>query len=198
VAACIHAAVRHKQGNYMVYCASYSYMQHILREFEEYGLNYDILVQSQAMEEEEREAFLRSFRPDNPKTLVGFAVMGGIFSEGIDLRGDRLSGVVIVGVGLPLLCLERDVIKAHFDEEKGCGFDYAYKFPGMNKVQQAAGRVIRSETDRGIVVLIDERFDQMGYRRLFPKEWEGAVALKGPKELEHHMISFWEHNKFSI
>ncbi len=195
VAACIHSAVRHRIGNYMIYCSSYSYMQDILREFEEQHKDYDILVQSQAMGEEEKEAFLQSFQPDNPKTLLGFAVMGGIFSEGIDLRGDRLSGVIIVGVGLPLLCLERDVIKVHFEEQKGAGFDYAYKFPGMNKVQQAAGRVIRSETDRGIVVLIDERFDQISYRRLFPQEWEGAVFLKGLDELEDHMIFFWENSK---
>lgn len=194
VAACIQAAVGHRKGNYMVYCSSYSYMQDILGAFEEYKGRYDILVQSQAMEEGEKEAFLQSFQPDNQKTLLGFAVMGGIFSEGIDLRGDRLSGVIIVGVGLPLLCLERDVIRRHFEEQKGAGFDYAYKFPGMNKVQQAAGRVIRSETDRGIVVLIDERFDQISYRRLFPQEWEGAIALKGLEELEDHIVSFWEHN----
>jgi DNA excision repair protein ERCC-2 len=103
-----------------------------------------------------------------------------------------LSGAIIVGVGLPQLCLERDVIMDYFDKQKGTGFDYAYKFPGMNKVQQAAGRVIRTEQDRGIVVLIDDRFDQMGYKKLFPREWENYSVTGGISKLNEFIASFWK------
>jgi Rad3-related DNA helicase len=192
VAECINSAVKHKKGNYLIYCASYLYMQDILRVFEEYKNDYDILVQNQDMSEEHKEEFIQSFQADRAKTMLGFAVMGGMFSEGIDLTGDRLSGAIIVGVGLPQLCLERDVIMDYFDKQKGTGFDYAYKFPGMNKVQQAAGRVIRTEQDRGIVVLIDDRFDQMGYKKLFPKEWEKYSVTGAISKLNEFIASFWE------
>ena len=124
------------------------------------------------MSEPEREAFLAAFAVEHGETLVGFAVMGGIFGEGIDLVGDRLIGAVIVGVGLPQLCVERDLIRDYFQEQTGAGFDYAYTFPGMNRVLQAIGRVIRSETDRGVVLLIDARFAEPRYRRLFPAWWQ--------------------------
>ena len=120
------------------------------------------------MTEAQREDFLAAFNTDHQDTLVGFAVMGGIFGEGIDLVGDRLIGAIIVGVGLPQLCVERDLISEYFEAKTGAGFDYAYRFPGMNRVLQAAGRVIRSETDRGVVLLVDTRFMEPGYRRLFP------------------------------
>jgi Rad3-related DNA helicase len=192
VADCIRSAVQHKKGNYLVYCSSYIYMQDILRAFEEYSSDYDILIQSQDMSEEHKEEFLQSFHGDRDKTLIGFAVMGGVFSEGIDLTGDKLSGAIIVGVGLPQLCLERDIIKEYFDKQKGTGFDYAYKFPGINKVQQAAGRVIRTEQDKGIVVLIDDRFNQIGYKKLFPDEWENYEVAGSMKELDKFIASFWK------
>ncbi|HYE10873.1 MAG TPA: ATP-dependent DNA helicase, partial [Patescibacteria group bacterium] len=192
VAECINTAVKHKKGNYLVYCSSYLYMQDILAEFEEYKNDYDLLVQNQDMSEEHKEEFILSFQADRAKTMLGFAVMGGMFSEGIDLTGDRLSGAVIVGVGLPQLCLERDVIMEYFNKQKGAGFDYAYKFPGMNKVQQAAGRVIRTEQDRGIVVLIDDRFNQMGYKKLFPKEWDGYTVAGNISKLDEFIASFWK------
>ncbi|EGL15630.1 MULTISPECIES: ATP-dependent DNA helicase [unclassified Paenibacillus] len=130
-----------------------------------------ILVQQPSMPEEERESFLASFRADSSRTLIGFAVMGGIFSEGIDLRGDRLTGVVVVGVGLPQVGPERNMIKEHFDRDGRSGFDYAYVFPGMNKVMQAGGRLIRTENDYGTLVLIDDRFLQRRYQSLLPPEW---------------------------
>ncbi|SEG27742.1 ATP-dependent DNA helicase [Paenibacillus sp. UNC499MF] len=130
-----------------------------------------ILVQQPSMPEEERESFLASFRADPPHTLIGFAVMGGIFSEGIDLRGDRLTGVVVVGVGLPQVGPERNIIKDHFDRDGRSGFDYAYVFPGINKVMQAGGRLIRTENDYGTLVLIDDRFLQRRYQSLLPPEW---------------------------
>jgi DNA excision repair protein ERCC-2 len=192
VAECINSSVKHKKGNYLIYCSSYLYMRDILQVFEEYNNDYDIIVQNQDMSEIHKEEFLQSFQADRVKTMLGFAVMGGMFSEGIDLTGDRLSGAIIVGVGLPQLCLERDVIMDYFDENKGVGFDYAYKYPGMNKVQQAAGRVIRTEQDRGIVVLIDDRFDQTGYKKLFPKEWEGYLVAKNINRLDEIIAEFWE------
>lgn len=192
VAACINEAIMHKIGNYIVYSPSYSYMQDIINEFEKYSQEYNIIIQSPDMDEESKEAFLNSFKPDNEKTLVGFAVMGGMFSEGIDLTGDRLSGAIIVGVGLPQLCTERDIIMEYFNKLKGSGFDYAYKFPGMNKVMQAAGRVIRTEQDRGIVVLIDDRFGQAGYKKLFPKEWNAYATAADASDLGRFISEFWK------
>lgn len=105
--------------------------------------------------------------------MIGFAVMGGVFSEGVDLVGDRLVGVIVVGVGLPQLGVERNMLKDYFNEQGKNGYDYAYVFPGMNKVLQAGGRLIRSETDRGTLVLIDDRYLQTQYQRLLPEEWKG-------------------------
>ena len=106
------------------------------------------------------------------QTLIGFCVLGGIFGEGIDLKNDSLIGAIIVGTGLPQVCNEREILKAYFDENGENGFDYSYRYPGMNKVLQAAGRVIRTAEDVGIIALLDERFLQMAYRRMFPREWE--------------------------
>src|SRR5206468_3568981 len=131
-----------------------------------------LLAQRPGMTEPEREAFLAAFASLHEETLVGLAVMGGIFGEGIDLVGERLIGAVIVGVGLPQLCVERDLIRDYFQEKTRAGFDYAYTFPGMNRVLQASGRVIRSETDRGVVLLIDTRFAEHRYRQLFPAGWQ--------------------------
>ncbi len=135
------------------------------------------------MSEEERNAFLEQFSAGNEFTLVGFAVMGGVFGEGIDLLGDRLSGAAIGGVGLPQICLEREIIRDYFQKMINRGFEYSYMYPGMNKVMQAAGRVIRTETDKGIILLIDERFALAQYRRLLPKHWRNAKYIKS--DLSH-------------
>jgi DNA excision repair protein ERCC-2 len=124
--------------------------------------------------------------------LIGFAVMGGAFSEGIDLTGDRLIGAIIVGVGLPQICLERDIIREHFSSTNAQGFEYAYVYPGMNKVLQAAGRVIRTEEDKGIVFLIDERFSRSGYRKLMPSEWTDINWIKNKKDIENTVKDFWD------
>ena len=145
------------------------------------------------MTEQARGAFLQAFRSDHDRTLVGFAVMGGIFGEGIDLVGDRLVGAVIVGVGLPQLCLERDLIRDYFDARNASGFDYAYAFPGMTRVFQAVGRVIRSETDRGIVLLIDTRFSQSRYQRLFPSWWK-PKRVSSREEISQASRGFWENS----
>ena len=163
------------RGNYMAFFPSYRMMRDVFRiyrkEFDREGVNW--VLQAPGMQEDDREIFLENFY-DNPKeTLVGFCVMGGMFSEGIDLKGTRLIGAVIAGTGLPQISAERELLRRYFDElEPGSGFDYAYRFPGMNKVQQAAGRVIRTAEDLGVIVLLDERFTTAGYRRLFPREWQ--------------------------
>jgi DNA excision repair protein ERCC-2 len=143
------------------------------------------------MTESERDAFLAAFTVEHGETLVGFAVLGGIFGEGIDLVGERLIGAVIVGLGLPQLCVERDLIRDYFQQRNASGFDYAYTFPGMNRVLQAIGRVIRSETDRGVVVLIDARFNEARYRRLFPVWWK-FVRVRHSASLEEAVGAFWK------
>ena len=132
--------------------------------------------QSPSMQEKEREDFLERFESENTGTLLGFCVMGGIFAEGIDLIGERLVGAVIVGTGLPQVSYEREILKQFYDRKKENGFDYAYRFPGMNKVLQSAGRVIRTKEDRGVILLLDERFCLPDYTGLFPREWEEYVV----------------------
>lgn len=141
------------------------------------------------MSEFQREDFLNKF--DNEEDLIAFAVLGGIFSEGIDLTGDRLIGALIVGVGLAQICFERDIIKDYFNHSIGQGFDYAYTYPGMNKVLQAAGRVIRSETDRGAVLLIDDRYATRRYKDLFPREWSHFKRIFNKADIQELVEEFW-------
>lgn len=131
----------------------------------------ELVVQQKRMDEEERENFLRAFEMGREKSLIGFGVLGGIFSEGIDLTNEKLIGTLIIGTGLPQVCNEREILKSYFDQKGLYGFDYAYRYPGMNKVLQAAGRVIRTEDDRGVILLLDERFQREKGKEIFPKEW---------------------------
>jgi len=149
-------------GNYLVFFPSYAYLAAVFELVKERVPEEQLLVQDRGMTEEARETFLAQFSAGNQETLIGFAVMGGIFGEGIDLVGERLIGTVVVGVGIPQMGLERDLIKGYFDQHNGSGFAYAYQFPGFNRVLQATGRLIRTEADRGIIVLIDERFTHVG------------------------------------
>ena len=142
------------------------------------------------MNEDERQAFLSNFKESPHETTLGFCVLGGIFSEGIDLKADRLIGAIIVGTGLPGIGSERELLKAYFDEKRGQGFDYAYLFPGMNKVLQAGGRVIRCEEDRGIIALLDQRFNYSSYQRMFPREWIPFERLNGDSVGEK-VEKFW-------
>lgn len=164
-----------RQGNYLFFFPSYAYMNLVHEAFiaaevaDQVGTR--VLLQRGGMTETEREDFLAAFDADNEGTLAGFAVMGGIFSEGIDLVGDRLTGVAIIGVGLPQLGLERNIIRDYFISQGKNGFDYAYVYPGMNKVLQAGGRLIRTETDQGRLLLIDDRYLQPHYAGLLPDEW---------------------------
>ena len=172
VARAIADMVQQRDGNYLLFFPSYEYLRLIQETFCEAYPEIDTIVQSKKMEEIEREAFLERFSDRVERTLVGFAVMGGIFGEGIDLKGERLTGAAIVGVGLPGIGTERELIKSYYDRTRSSGFEYAYQFPGINRVLQAAGRVIRSETDRGVVLLIDQRYGRQAYRTLLPSFWQ--------------------------
>ncbi|MDE7325113.1 MAG: ATP-dependent DNA helicase [Lachnospiraceae bacterium] len=165
----IEKVVKSKNGNYMIFFPSYQMMELIYERAKERIPN--ILLQQSSMTEQEREDFLGAFVAAPKEGMVGFCVMGGIFSEGIDLKSDRLIGTVIVGTGLPMVCNERELFRGFFDRRNGQGFDYAYLYNGMNKVQQSAGRVIRTVEDEGIILLLDERFLGRSYQELFPREW---------------------------
>lgn len=205
----IHQIVRMRHGNYMVFFPSHSFLQQVLELYEEYFAEEDsaeCLVQEERMNEEQREAFLRRFEGngecglenviqmeieiEEESSLVGFCVLGGIFSEGIDLKNDRLIGALIVGTGLPQVCIEREILKEYFKEEGEDGFDYAYRYPGMNKVLQAAGRVIRTAEDVGLVALLDERFMLRSYQRLFPREWERFEVVNS-RTVAGRVEKFW-------
>jgi DNA excision repair protein ERCC-2 len=183
--------VNGKKGNYLVFFTSYAYMDMIYREFCEKASYMETIRQTRKMSEPEREGFLDRFSRKNPDTLVGFAVMGGIFGEGIDLVGDRLCGVAIIGVGLPGISIENELIRAYFAGVDETGFEYAYLYPGINRVLQAAGRVIRTSRDRGVVLLIDKRFSTFRYRTFFPSTWN-PVKVQDEKKLETGLKVFWE------
>ena len=191
VADAIGILVQGRRGNYLIYFPSYQYLNAVLQEFQARYASVPVLVQRPGMTESERDAYLAAFSADNGETLAGFAVLGGIFGEGIDLVGERLIGAVIVGVGLPRLCVERDLIRDYFHQRQAAGFDYAYTFPGMNRVLQAIGRVSRSETDRGVVLLIDARFKELRYRRLFPPWWQSR-PVRNPDGLRQAVHDFWK------
>lgn len=168
----IDATVKVKKGNYMVFFPSYALMNQVYEVFVEKNHEVDVIVQQNNMREAEREEFLRSFEEEREKSLVAFCVMGGIFGEGIDLKNDKLIGAIIVGTGLPQISNEREILKNYYDDRSGSGFDFAFRYPGMNKVLQAAGRVIRTTEDYGIILLLDERFLQSDYTSIFPREWD--------------------------
>lgn len=173
----IMKVVRAKVGNYLVFFPSYQFMDRITELASQRNIEIDIFVQKSSMTEPEREEFLAEFDENPSKTKVGFCVMGGIFSEGIDLKSDRLIGVVIVGTGLPMICNERELFREYYNEKKGAGFDYAYLYVGMNKVLQSAGRVIRTDEDYGVILLLDERFQNRQYKSLFPREWSDSITV---------------------
>jgi len=200
IASYIHKIVSRRAGNYMVFFPSHVFLQNVYDAFADCFINEDnmeCILQEEYMNEQSREEFLARFSEDTDKmaeeekTLIGFCVLGGIFSEGIDLKNDSLIGAVIVGTGLPLVCNEREILKQYFDGQGDNGFDFAYKYPGMNKVLQAAGRVIRTVDDVGIVALLDERFLTASYLRMFPREWEmyERVSIDG---VEKRVERFWD------
>lgn len=191
----IYEIVRAKPGNYMVFFPSHAFLTSVLEQFNESFYDessMQVIVQEEYMNEEMREQFLLEFSKKNAdKSLVGFCVMGGIFSEGIDLKNDLLIGAIIVGTGLPMVCNERELLKDAFDDEAANGFDYAYRYPGMNKVLQAAGRVIRTAEDVGIVALLDERFNTRANVRLFPREWDNIKQVNN-RTIAQAVKDFWD------
>lgn len=189
----ICAMAEAKTGNYICYLPSYKYLMLISDAFESVSVRrgFDVTVQKKNMTEAEREEFLMRFTEAPTRSHIGFCVLGGLFSEGVDLPGDRLSGVIIVGVGLPQISAELNLRRDHFDGICERGHEFAYMFPGMNKVLQAAGRVIRGEDDRGVVLLIDDRFGAPEYRALFPEHWS-ALRYIGDVHSEKRILSdFW-------
>jgi DNA excision repair protein ERCC-2 len=185
------AFVNQKMGNYLICFPSYVYMENVVEQFFPMNMELDLIKQQRAMTEPDREKFLAKFTADREKTLVGFVVMGGIYAESVDLPGERLTGAAIIGVGLPQINKERDLILQYFNHLTGNGFDFAYTFPGMSRVLQAAGRVIRSETDRGSLLLIDDRYTHSSYQRLFPPEWAHMNRVKDRQHLTSILSEFW-------
>ena len=178
-------------GNYLAFFPSYAYLRQVWEDFTARYPDIGTLVQESGLDDAGRAAFLERFSPCPEKTLLGFGVMGGIFGEGVDLAGDRLIGCAIVGVGLPQVSPRQEMLRRYYDAQNGAGFDYAYRWPGMNKVLQAAGRVIRTQEDKGVVLLLDDRFAQSEYARLFPKHWRHLEYLRDTEELKKKLEDFW-------
>ena len=187
----VAATVSAKRGNYMVFLPSFAYCEALAEIFRAKYPKLKILTQKKDMSAKEKAEFLAEFKKESDSYLIGFCVMGGIYSEGIDLAGDSLIGAVIVGIGIPALSYEREAIAEYYQEKYEEGKQYAYIYPGMNRVFQAAGRVIRREDDRGVIVLIDDRFDDPLYRKSLPKLWEGVRFIGDAKELKEELESFW-------
>ena len=187
----INEFVNSKAGNYFIFFPSYSYLEDV---YEDYNSRYggEVLVQDRFMTEIEISKFLKKFTPDSNK--VGFMVLGGIFSEGVDLVGERLIGSMIISVGMPGVSYERNLIKEHFDKKGDSGFDFSYTYPGINKVFQAAGRVIRSEDDKGLIYLVDDRFTSYKYNSLYPKHWKmkGLNIVNDYDSFIKTVSKFWE------
>lgn len=210
IASYIHETVRQRHGNYMLFFPSHAFLRNVYEIYMHYfneDRTVECIVQEDYMNEQAREDFLNRFtgnedcdlqalihmeiEMEEEKSLLGFCVMGGIFSEGIDLKNDSLIGAVIIGTGLPQVCNERELLKHYFDGWGENGFDYAYRYPGMNKVLQAAGRVIRTADDFGIVALLDERFLSPAYQRLFPREWENYETVTVDR-IGRRIERFWD------
>ncbi|MFT7138039.1 MAG: DNA excision repair protein ERCC-2, partial [Sulfitobacter sp.] len=180
--------VEARVGNYLVFFPSHAYLQMVAEKFQERYPSHPTVSQTSRMNDDARTNFLAEF-DDTERPILGFAVMGGVFGEGVDLKGSRLIGAIVVGVGLPQIGMERNTIRDYF-EHSGKGFEFAYQYPGINRVLQTAGRVIRSESDRGIVCLIDHRFNETGYRNLLPPHWRVQQA-RHQNHLGQLLTEFW-------
>lgn len=191
VSRAIAAAVSAKRGNYMVFSPSFAYSEALHKAFSTKYPKIKTLLQKKDMTGKEKEAFLEEFSKEDKSYLIGFTVMGGIYSEGVDLAGDSLIGAIIVGIGLPSLSYEREAISAYYQEKYEEGKQFAYIYPGMNRVLQAGGRVIRRENDKGVVVLIDDRFDDPIYKELMPKLWGSVKFISSPTDLKAELEEFW-------
>lgn len=213
IASYIDSVTKARAGNYLIFFPSHQFLEEVYYAYEENFYDEEkteLLVQRDYMSEESREAFLDRFSVGNnldlssiihmdleiedDKNVLGFCVMGGIFSEGIDLKYDSLIGVIVVGTGIPMVCNEREILRGFFENRGVDGFDYAYRYPGMNKVLQAAGRVIRTEEDEGVVALLDNRFNQGSYRYLFPREWKEVKTVM-TQTVKSEISRFWSGRK---
>lgn len=183
-------SISHK-GNTMVFFPSYKYLLDVLEKFKDLGDGFDILCQDREMDEPSRDVFLKKFDDFGDVNRIAFCVMGGVFGEGIDLTGNRLTSVIIVGVGLPQVSPELEIMRNYYQEKSGAGFTYAYTYPGLNKVLQASGRLIRSETDRGSLLLIDSRFATPEYTGLLPQEWHPLPRTSRGMQLKDYIDRFW-------
>ncbi len=181
---------RAKKGNYLAFFPSHAFLAEVEKQLAG-AEEIDVIAQKRDMTEEKRQAFLEEFRAERERTLLGLSVMGGVFSEGIDLKEEQLIGVAVVGTGLPMVSTERELIRAYYEQRGENGFDYAYRFPGFNKVMQAAGRLIRTDEDEGVIALLDERFVYSENRRLFPREWADH-KITGAAGFETEVRAFWE------
>ena len=190
----IHAMAGAKRGNYLACFPSYAYMTQAFRRYRMLWPNDEVICQESQMPERARLAFIERFESAPTRSLVAFIVLGGVFAEGVDLPDDRLSGAAIVSTGMPQLSFERELLREQLDDADGGGYDAAYTYPGLRRVLQAAGRVIRTETDRGVVLLIDMRYRQEKYRALMPPHWD-VVDVKKMSELNEKLRHFWEQLK---
>ena len=187
------AMAKGKVGNYLAFFPSYAYLRQVYEDFTARYPDIPTLAQESGLDDAGRAAFLARFAPHPEKTLLGFGVLGGIFGEGVDLAGDRLIGCAIVGVGLPQVNPRQEMLRRYYDAAPGgTGFDYAYRCPGMNKVLQAAGRVIRTSEDKGVVLLLDDRFARSEYTRLFPRHWGHLQYLQNTQALSEALDAFWK------
>ena len=189
VAEYIKEFVTNKIGNYFIYSPSYEYMER-LKEY--IDIDADVYYQERDMLEREKVSFLENFLPNPTRTTLGFLVLGGAFGEGVDLISDRLIGAVVIGIGLPKINFESDLIANYYKEKGFKGHDYAYTNPGMNKVMQAVGRVIRSETDKGAALLIDERYLYRNYQALFRSEWSQYEVVLYSDEVRDILQKFFK------
>ena len=187
----IAATLSAKRGNYMIFSPSFAYSESLFKLFRTKYPKIKAILQKPHMTDAEKAEFLAEFSREDSSYLAAFCVTGGIYSEGIDLAGDKLIGAVIVGIGMPALSFEREAIAAYYEEKLEMGVQYAYLYPGMNRVLQAAGRVIRSEDDRGVIVLIDDRFDDPLYKKTAPSLWKGMQFLEDARELRERLDEFW-------
>ena len=191
ICAAIYCCYTSKPGNYLVFFSSYHFMHQVHEYFQQHYAEVDTMLQLKASDDQQRSDFLAHyFEYDN---TLGFAIMGGIFAEGIDYVGNSLIGAIVVGVGMPQASTEQQLIQQDFDNMKMNGFDFAFRFPGLIRVKQSAGRVIRSELDRGVVVLIDNRFSQTAYRQQLPSHWQTELC-NNIETLEHALRNFWSRS----
>ncbi|MCI2046155.1 MAG: ATP-dependent DNA helicase [Faecalibacterium sp.] len=188
----LYAMATARRGHYLAFFPSYAYLRQAFARFTQEHPDVPTLAQESGLDDAARAAFLAHFQAEEQAdTLLGFCVMGGVFGEGIDLTGGQLIGCAVVGVGLPQVSPRQEMLRRYYDDLAGCGFDFAYRFPGMNKVLQAAGRVIRTPEDEGVVLLIDDRFAQAQYRALFPPHWAHLRYCADASSLSEGLAAFW-------